>query len=102
MSSDIGNQLKGNRSDVEKVYKLVEAKFRELSGESLPLRYEVNVLRHICLALQANLHQNADLFVDIMAIMLPRVVPNEEKPSLWEAHLSSLRYIHHGLCQDVS
>ncbi|KMY94703.1 protein three rows [Drosophila simulans] len=102
MSTDIATQLKGSRSDVEKVRKTVEAKFRELSGDGLPLRYEVNVLRHICLALKDNLHQNSDLYCDIMGIMLPRVVPCEEKPSLWEAHLSSLRYIHHGLCHQRS
>ncbi|EDW91721.1 protein three rows [Drosophila yakuba] len=102
MSSDIASQLKGSRSDVEKVRQRVEAKFRELSGDELPLRYEVNVLRHICLALKDNLHQNADIYCDIIGIMLPRVVPFEGKPSLWEAHLTSLRYIHHGLCHQRS
>ncbi|XP_017078794.1 protein three rows [Drosophila eugracilis] len=102
MSSDIANQLKGSRSDVEKVCKTVEAKFRLLTEESLPLRYEVNVLRHICIALKDNIYQNADLYCDIVGTMLPRVVPYMEKPSLWEAHLTSLRYIHHCLCQERS
>ncbi|XP_001960133.2 protein three rows [Drosophila ananassae] len=109
MSGDIANQLKGSRSDVESACKTIVAKFKEIASgvrgnadASYALRYELSVLRHICYAVKENLHQNADLYCDIMAIMLPHVEPSQEKPNLWEAHLTSLRYIHHGLCQEKS
>ncbi|XP_017010170.2 protein three rows [Drosophila takahashii] len=101
MTSEIGNLLKGSRSDVKKAFSLVETSFRTLLDGPNALRYELNILRHICLALQANQHQNADLFVDLVAVMLPHVVPHE-KHCYWDSHLTSLRYIHHALCQERS
>ncbi|KAH8308993.1 hypothetical protein KR059_004719, partial [Drosophila kikkawai] len=111
MPGDIGNQLKGTRSDVEAACRTVEADFRKITDglqrggttDALyALRYELSVLRHICFAVKENPHQNSDLFGDIVAVMLPHVRPCEEKASLWEAHLTSLRYILHGLCQERS
>nr|AAQ72553.1 three rows [Drosophila pseudoobscura] len=108
MSADIVKQLKGTRSDVKAAATTIELKFKEFSkgiginDASFPLRYELSVLRQLCLALKDNLHQHADLYCGIAATMLPHVEPYEEKPSLWEAHLTSLRYIHHGLCQERS
>ncbi|XP_033246662.1 protein three rows isoform X2 [Drosophila miranda] len=108
MSADIVKQLKGTRSDVEAAATTIELKFKEFSkgiginDASFPLRYELSVLRQLCLALKDNLHQHVDLYCGIAATMLPHVEPYEEKPSLWEAHLTSLRYIHHGLCQEKS
>ncbi|XP_052839336.1 protein three rows isoform X1 [Drosophila gunungcola] len=102
MSGDLANLLKGSRSKVELACKKVEATFRDLTGGSCDasnaLRYALSVQNHICIALLDNL-QNGDLFSDIVGIMLPHLVPYEEKPSLWDSHLASLRYIHHGLCQ---
>ncbi|XP_041449056.1 protein three rows [Drosophila obscura] len=105
MSADIVNQLKGTRSDVKAAATTIEWKFREFSkgigtNDAYPIRFELSVLRQLCLALKDNLHQHADLYCDIVATMLPHMEPCEEKPSLWEAHLTSLRYIHHGLCQE--
>ncbi|KAH8401544.1 hypothetical protein KR009_006382 [Drosophila setifemur] len=109
MSGDIATQLKGSRQDVEAARKTVEARLREIAGgnrgkgdASYALRYELSVLRHICFAVKENLHQNADIYCDIVGAMLPHVAPFAEKPSLWEAHLTSLRYIHHGFCQEKS
>ncbi|XP_016976172.1 protein three rows [Drosophila rhopaloa] len=106
MSGDIANLLKGSRSDVEKAFKKVEAELQEYTGgsrgggdASYTLRYAMSVMRHICLVLRDTSPQNLDLYCDIVGVMLPHVVPYKEKPSLWESHLSSLRYIHHGLCQ---
>ncbi|XP_033254455.1 protein three rows-like [Drosophila miranda] len=108
VSADIVKQLKGTRSDVEAATTTIKLKFKEFSkgiginNASFPLRYELSVLRQLCLALKDNLHQHDDLYCDIAATMVPHVEPYEEKPSLWEAHLTSLRYIHHGLCQEKS
>lgn len=110
MPGDIASQLKGSRSDVEAALRTVEAKFREISeglrrgtdSDALyALRYELSVLRHICYAVKENPQQNGDLYADIVGAMLPHVRPCEEKVGMWEAHLTSLRYILHGLCQEV-
>ncbi|KAH8331704.1 hypothetical protein KR074_010179 [Drosophila pseudoananassae] len=107
MSEDIADQLKGSRADAESACKTIGAKFKDIvsgvrgnADASYALRYELSVLRHICFAVK-NL-QNADILCDIMAIMLPHVEPFQDKPKLWDAHLTSLRYIHHGLCQEKS
>ncbi|XP_033250361.1 protein three rows-like [Drosophila miranda] len=86
----------------------IKLKFKEFSkgiginDASFPLRYELSVLRQLCVALKDNLHQHDDLYCDIAATVVPHVEPYEEKPSLWEAHLTSLRYIHRELCQEKS
>ncbi|XP_034650609.1 protein three rows [Drosophila subobscura] len=105
MSADIVNQLKGTRSDVKAAATTIEWKFREFSkgigtNDAYPIRFELRVLRQLCLSLKDNQHQHADLYCDIVATMLPHMEPYEEKPNLWEAHLTSLRYIHHGLSQE--
>ncbi|KAH8266272.1 hypothetical protein KR038_005632 [Drosophila bunnanda] len=111
MPADIGNQLKkGTRSDIEAACRTVEAEFRKIA-EGLrrgttdalyALRYELSVLRHICFAVKENPQRNGDLYGDIVGVMLPHVRPCEEKASLWETHLTSLRYILHVLCHERS
>ncbi|KAH8290525.1 hypothetical protein KR054_003779 [Drosophila jambulina] len=105
MPGDIGNQLRtGTRSDAEAALRTVKTEFRKIA-EGLrqgttdalyALRYELSVLRHVCLAVKENSQQNSDLYGDIVAVMLPHMRPSEEKPSVWEAHLTSLRFILHG------
>ncbi|XP_020800543.1 protein three rows [Drosophila serrata] len=111
MPGDIGNQLKkGTRSDIEAACRTVETEFRQIAdglrrgtNDALyALRYELSVLRHICIAVKENPQQNGDLYGDMVAVMLPHVRPCEEKASLWETHLTSLRYILHVLCQERS
>ncbi|KAH8253539.1 hypothetical protein KR032_005920, partial [Drosophila birchii] len=111
MPADIGNQLKkGTRSDAEAACRTVEAEFRQIAeglrrgttDASYALRYELSVLRHICFAVKENPQGNGDLYGDMLAVMLPHMRPCEEKPSMWETHLTSLRYILHCLYQERS
>ncbi|KAH8277674.1 hypothetical protein KR018_003411 [Drosophila ironensis] len=108
MSRDIGSQLKGSRADVEAARQALESTFRDIAAglkrgqdASFPFRYELSVLRHLCDAVNES-PQHADLFCDIVGILLPHATPFAEKPSLWGSHLSCLRYIHHTLCQAKS
>ncbi|EDW02514.1 protein three rows [Drosophila grimshawi] len=104
MSRDeLPKQLRGKRTEVETAAKAISAQFEQIrkgGTTSVVLRYEINVLRHLCCALQDNNHKYADIYCDIAASMLPHVAPCPTKPEFWTNHVISLHFIHHSLCQE--
>lgn len=108
MSRDeLKKQLRGTRQEVKTAAKAIYGQFEQIrnggtSSVALQtLKYELNILRQLCCALQENFHQHADIYCEIVAIMLPHVAPQETQPDYWTNHLISLQYIHHSLCREV-
>ncbi|TDG46411.1 hypothetical protein AWZ03_007185 [Drosophila navojoa] len=107
MSRDeLKKQLRGTRQEVKAAAKAIYGQFEQIrnggtSSVALQtLKYELNILRQLCCALQENYHQHADIYCEIAAIMLPHVAPQETQPDYWTNHLISLQYIHHSLCRE--
>lgn len=105
---DIATLLRGTKRDVQNAAKEIQTRFEQIrkgasaSVASYTLHYEVGILRQFCCALQDNYHKYADMYCDIAAAMLPHVEPCPAKPEFWVSHLTSLQYIHHALCREVS
>lgn len=105
---DIATLLRGTKRDVQNAAKKIQTRFEQIrKGASASvafyaLHYEVGILRQFCCALQDNYHKYADMYCDIAAAMLPHVEPCPAKPEFWVSHLTSLQYIHHALCREVS
>ncbi|XP_064551689.1 protein three rows [Drosophila montana] len=103
---DVKEQLRGSRTEAKNAAKLIQVQFERIRNGGTTsvalhaLKYELNILRHLCCALQENFHQHADIYCDIAASMLPHVAPHLPQPDYWANHLMSLQYIHHALCRE--
>lgn len=105
---DLKEQLRGSRTEAKDAAKLIQVQFERIRNGGTTsvalraLKYELNILRQLCCALQENFHQHADIYCDIAAGMLIHVAPHLPQPDYWVNHLMSLQYIHHALCREVS
>nr|Q6V3V8.1 RecName: Full=Protein three rows [Drosophila virilis]AAQ72555.1 three rows [Drosophila virilis] len=103
---DVKEQLRGSRTEAKNAAKLIQVQFERVRNGGTTsvalraLKYELNILRQLCCALQENFHQHADIYCDIAADMLPHVAPHLPQPDYWVNHLMSLQYIHHALCRE--
>ncbi|XP_030374449.1 protein three rows [Scaptodrosophila lebanonensis] len=110
MLAELGNQLQGTRAEAQSAANQIRSKFNDVcqrgtnsvDSATNALKFNLQVQRQLCLALQANCFQHADIYCDIVGHMLPKMRPCAEKPAMWNTHLDYLRYFHNSLKQNLN